>query len=101
LRRGVAWGRYAALPIFLFWLGIVTLIWLFLFGVSDYAAGSYSQAERILTAVMAASCIAGIASIISNRPNVKGSRALLVVCSFAALQLLVMWLSFKPMFANR
>src|SRR5262245_58700583 len=41
--------KWAAIPIFLFWLFIMTLIWLFLLGWSRIASGTYSPTEIAMT----------------------------------------------------
>ena len=38
--RRVEWASFAALPVFLFWFAIMTLIWLYLLGLSSIASGT-------------------------------------------------------------
>jgi len=99
--RRPAIGAYAALPIFVFWLLIVSLIWLFLAGLSTIANGHYTPAEVISTVVMALCCAHGIRRAIpAGRPATLASR-LMTFMVFAALQLAAMWISFSPSIANR
>jgi hypothetical protein len=53
LRRGPSWSPYAALPIFFFWLLLMALIWLHLFGVAHAITGHFSWIEIVLTVFIA------------------------------------------------
>ena len=96
-----AWGAYAAVPIFIFWVGIVILIWLFLLGLSQIANGHYTAIEIVLTFVMAACSVAGVVKSLSlGRPlSVFGRVGAFTL--FAALQVAAMWVSFLRPIANR
>ena len=99
--RRPAIGAYAALPIFVFWLLIVMLIWLFLAGLSTIANGRYTAAEVISTVVMALCCGYGVRRAIpAGRPATLASR-LMTFILFAVSQLAAMWISFSPSIANR
>ena len=89
------------MPIFGFWLAIMSLIWLYLAGISDFASGSYSPSEKILTATIGLSCLCGLVTVVRHRPSVDASVAVGATVGFALLQLAVMWLSFTGIFANR
>ena len=96
-----AMGASAALPIFIFWLLIVTLIWLFLAGLSSIANGHYTTAEIASTIVMAGCCGYGIVrAIAAGRPAPVSARVVLFI-AFAALQFAAMWISFSRSIANR
>ncbi len=95
------WGAYAAVPIFLFWLFIVVLIWLSLLGLSRVASGQYTALEIVATFFMAGFAVFGVgASIAVGRTLRPGVRAMAVVF-FAALQVVAMWVSFLKPIANR
>ena len=99
--RRPAIGAYAALPLFVFWLLIVSLIWLFLAGLSTIANGHYTPAEIISTVVMALCCGYGVRRAIpTGRPATVASR-LMTFFLFAVLQLAAMWISLSPSIANR
>lgn len=99
--RRPAIGAYAALPIFIFWMFIVSLIWLFLAGLSRIANGHYTIPEIISTIVMAACCGYGVIRAIPiGRPSPVGWR-IATFLGFAALQFVAMWISFMPSVANR
>jgi hypothetical protein len=57
IRRKSFWGIYAALPIFVFWLFIMTLIWLFLLGMASAVRGHFTVVEIILRLLIGASSI--------------------------------------------
>ena len=54
-------GAYAAVSLFVFWMVVMVLIWLFLFGLSDIARGQYAPIEVVLTILIAFFCSVGIA----------------------------------------
>lgn len=101
LRRDSALGSYAALPIFAFWLLIMSLIWLYILGLSNFASGTYSPPERVLTVIIGAACLSGIFSFVGRRPQVRLLISIGFVVGFAVLQILAMWLSFHPAIQDR
>jgi hypothetical protein len=99
--RQSTWNAYAALPIFLFWLFIMTLIWLFLLGIARVVTGHFSVAEILLTVLIGLSSIWGTATVIRHHPKTGLVTGLSVFVIFAALQIMAMWLSLTKQFANR
>ena len=94
------WGAYAALPIFLFWIFIVVMIWLFLLGLSHVANGHYTAIEVASTVFMAGLSVSGVVrSVPLGRPLRPIGRVLAVI-SFGALQVAAMWVSFLKPIAN-
>jgi hypothetical protein len=65
VRRRPDWGAYAAIPIFVFWIFIVVLIWLFLLGLSRIANGHYTPIEVLSTFLMMACSIVGVVKSVS------------------------------------
>src|SRR5262245_36684287 len=59
-RRSKAIGSIG-LPLCLFWLGLMGVIWLYLFGVSHTISGHFSPLEIAMTIVVAAAAVIGIA----------------------------------------
>lgn len=100
LHRRLPWAAYAALPIFLFWLFIAALIWMYLLGVSTIASGTYTNEEIFLTVVIGVASVSGIVLVIKNR---RGGWPARITASllFLVLQILAMWLSLRPGWANR
>ncbi len=101
LKGRPVWGAYAALPIFIFWIGIVILIWLFLLGLSRIANGHYTPVEIALTVVMAACSVAGVVKTVSLGRSLSPVGRLTAFVLFAALQVAAMWVSFLRPIANR
>lgn len=101
LSRRSDWGAYAAVPLFLFWLFIVVMIWLFLLGLSRVANGHYTAIEVIATFFMAGFAGAGVVkSIPLGRPVPIIGRVFTVIL-FAIVQVAAMWVSFLKPIANR
>lgn len=99
--RRPAWGSYAAMPVFGFWVVIVALIWLYLLGISTIASGRYTVTEIALTVIIAALSMVGVAmSRRLGRGLAPAGRASAFVM-FGILQVAAMWLSLLPPFANR
>jgi hypothetical protein len=94
-------GAYASLPIFVFWIGIVVLIWLFLLGVSRIANGHFTPIEIVATFFMAAFSLAGAAASIHLGRPLRFARRIMAISLFAILQVAAMWLSFLKPIANR
>jgi len=100
VRRKSIWGVYAALPIFVLWLFIMTLIWLFLLGMASVVRGHFTVVEIILTLLIGASSILGIVAVIRDRTHVEFKISVSVFVLFSALQVVAMWISFKRPFVN-
>jgi hypothetical protein len=101
VKRQSAWGVYAALPIFIFWIFIMMLIWLFLLGIARIVTGHFTIVEIILTILIGLSGIWGIVTVIRYRPNAQFVRGVLVFVLFTVLQIIAMWISFKRPFVTR
>ena len=100
-RRRADYLAYAALPLFVFWLFIVVLIWLFLLGVSRIANGHYTATEIAMTVLMAgSSLVGGVKSVAVGKPLRPLVRVFTFVL-FAALQVVCMMLSLREPFAHR
>lgn len=99
--RRPAIGAYAALPIFMFWTLIVSLIWLFLMGLSRIANGHYTIAEIASTFVMAICCLLGTARAVRLGRAAPIPARILIFVVFAVLQVAAMGISFSPSIATR
>lgn len=87
------WTKWVALPCFVFWLLLMTAIWLYLFGWAHVVSGSFSRTEIAMTLVVGISALAGIAAAIRNRSDVPAWPAIAVILLVAAGQVLAIWLS--------
>ena len=95
------WRRPASIPLFVFWLFIMSLIWLFLLGMARIVTGHFSPTEIALTLVIGIACLVGLGSAIRGGSRVPLWTSLPVFVIFAALQIGAMWLSLRPAFENR
>jgi hypothetical protein len=99
--RARAWTSFAALAVFVFWFGIMSLIWLYLLGIARIVTGTFSRTEIALTLLIGGAALLGIVAVIRGR---QPSSALARGAAFlvaAAIQVGTTWLSVQPMFATR
>ena len=99
-RRSV-WGVVAAVPLFAFWLLIMSGIWLFLLGIARVFPGTFSPIEITLTLVIGTASIAGLAAAYRQNVSTPVAARLVTVIVFAILQFGAMWLSVQPFVARR
>jgi len=99
--RGVRWSHAAALPVFLIWMFLMTLIWLYLLKIAGVITGTFSPTEILLTITIAISSIVGIAFVFRGRDGARWSSRLLGFLVGAVFQIAAVWLSFQPAFARR
>jgi hypothetical protein len=93
--------RWAAFPLLLFWLVLMSVIWMHLLGVAGWLTGTFSPVEIALTVVVAAAALLGIrqASLVpASAARSPGALGTMVVV--AALQLLAFRWSFFPGIAH-
>ena len=94
-------GASISIPVLVFWISMMVLIWLFLLGWSDIAYGTYSPAEVILTFAIASCATLGLSpSFRLGQPVAAWRRTYLAVLA-AAVQSGFMILSFQAPFASR
>lgn len=101
LRRRASWALYAAATIFAFWLIVMTLIWLFLLGLTDVLRGEFSTAEVILTLFIGVWCILGLFNF--SRIAMSASMIARIVASLSAtiLQVAALWASMQTYISHR
>jgi len=91
---------HAAMPIFVFWLGIMILIWLFLLGIANITTGHFTPAEIALTIVIGAASVVGIAAALSVPSTASPVKRAAWFVGFAVFQIAAMWLSLRPSIAG-
>jgi hypothetical protein len=96
-----AWSRFAAMPIFAFWLFIMLLIWLYLLGLASVVTGKFTPAEAGLTVVVGLACVVGLAASARKSPRLNWWTGVAAFLVFGALQVGAMWLSLRPAFESR
>ncbi len=99
--RSASWGPAASLAIFIFWLVIMVLIWLHLFGVAHLITGDFSKIEIVLTVIIGAWCLFGALLSFSEASTTKRNTSVIAFLSAAALQAVALWLSLRPYFVHR
>jgi len=92
-------AKWAGIPVFIFWLAIMTLVWLYLLGISRVAFGTYGQIEIAMTLVVGLASVSGL--IACNFSKFRASRTLLLgAVVLFAVQIGVMTVSLYTPIAN-
>jgi hypothetical protein len=99
-RRSRAAG-WAGLPLFLFWLVLMTFIWLYLLGLSNMVSGHFTRLEIAMTIIVGIGSGAGIVAFSRLKSLLSGWRMATIFIVFAAVQFLCFRLSFLPAIAHR
>lgn len=99
--RGASWAKYAAIPIFAFWLLIMGLIWLYLLGLARIVTGRFTSAEIVLTFAIGLASLGGLAAALRASSSASvAARVAAAAAVSAALQIGAMWLSLRPIFSR-
>lgn len=98
---GVRVARSVAMPVFLFWLSIMVLIWLYLLGWARVFSGHFSHTEIAMTLVIGISCALGIVGCVRGRRSGHWMVAGCVFLLSAGLQWVAFRISFLPGIASR
>ena len=101
LSRRIAWAPYAALAAFVFWLFIMTLIWLFLLGLARVVTGDFTAPEVGLTILVGLASVTGIAAALRVRSTAGRLHRVVAFLAFAGCQVAAMWTSLQPYLATR
>jgi hypothetical protein len=99
--RGSRWTKWAALPCFLFWLLLMTLIWLFLLGWVHILSGTFSPTEIAMTLIVGAASVMGITTSVRTQSGGAPWPAAGLIALVAALQLIALRVSFLPEIGHR
>lgn len=99
-RRSTATG-WTALPLFLFWLVLMSLIWLFLLGVARVVTGTFSPLEIAMTVLVGAASLVGIGGSLRLKSGLTARRAAMLFVVFAAIQFACFRISLLPSIAHR
>ena len=100
LRRSGAAGS-AGLPVFFFWLLLMTVIWSYLLGVSNLLSGHFTQLEVTMTVVVGIASALGIVTFFRLRSHLSGWGMAGIFVVLAAIQFVCFRLSFLPSIAHR
>jgi hypothetical protein len=99
--RNSQWTKSAALPFFIFWAVIMTLIWLFLLGWSRIVKGHYSPTEIAMTIVIGVAAFVGMIFCARMKTQIKFIQAVAVFILTAPAQYVAMYVSLLPQFRSR
>ena len=99
VRRSRSTG-WVSLPLFLFWLGLMALIWSYLLGVSHIINGHFSPLEIAMTVIVGLSSLIGIGMFWSLR-SLSAIKAIGFFVAFAAFQFACLRISLLPSIAHR
>ena len=99
--RRSPWAPAAALPLFVFWFFIMSLIWLWLLGLARIVTGKFSPAEIGLTIVIGLGCAVGGVAALRCRTDRGGVQRAVAFMLFAGLQISAMWVSLQRFIASR
>jgi hypothetical protein len=90
------WAKWAAVPSFLIWLVLMTMIWLFLLGWSHVITGTFSAVEIAMTIVVGVASLVGIVAALRTKTGVSRLAGSGVFVLMGCLQILAMRISFLP-----
>jgi hypothetical protein len=93
-------AKWAALPCFVFWLLLMTLIWLYLLGWARIITGTFSPTEVVMTLIVGVASLTGIAIAVCTRSGVRPWSAVATVILVAALQIAALRVSLLPQVAS-
>jgi hypothetical protein len=99
MRRSV-WSKWAALPCFIVWLFLMSLIWLFLVGWARVISGTFSTIEIAMTLVVGACAVIGIVLALRMNTGLRALGASAVFFGMLLLQVVALRISFLPGIAH-
>jgi hypothetical protein len=93
--------KWVALPCLVFWLLVMTAIWIFLLGWARIVSGTFSPTEIAMTMVVGMASITGIVRAVGMRSGVRMWSAIATTLLIGASQVATFRLSFLPQIAHR
>lgn len=99
LRRS-EWGKWTALPCFLFWFAVMSLIWLFLLGWAHVLSGDFTRIEIALTLIIGLCSVIGAVSALKVKTQTSALGACAAFAGILILQLLALRISLLPAIAH-
>jgi hypothetical protein len=94
-------ASWVALPLFLFWLILMVLIWCYLLGIAQLISGHFSPIEIAMTIIVGMACVAGIAGFVRFRSSLSPQYAAILFILAGAIQFICFRISFLPGIAHR
>ncbi len=100
--RNSAFAKWAALPCFVFWLALMTAIWLYLLGWARLISGTFSATEIAMTIIVGLASVVGIVdSAVPKSPRVRAIAVIATVSLVLVLQVAAFRVSLLPQIAHR
>jgi hypothetical protein len=99
--RGVRVSRWVVLPMFLFWLLVMVLIWLFLLGWAHVVSGHFIPTEIYMTVIIGIASFIGIVACIRRGGGGKPIPAIAAFFLGALLQFMAFRVSLLPGITTR
>ncbi len=100
LRRSNVAG-WAGLPVFVFWLVLMTFIWLYLLGISHVLSGHFSPWEITMTAIVGVAAVAGVGAFARLRSSLSALSRIGMFILLGVVQFACFRISFLPAIAHR
>ncbi len=91
---------WVGLPLFVFWLLLMSLIWSYLLGISNLLSGHFSPIEITMTIIVGVASVAGIVSFFRFRSFLSPWSAAGLFVVMAVIQFLCFRVSFLPAIAH-
>ncbi len=99
--RGSAAVKWMALPMFIFWLLLMALIWLFLLGLPSPLSGHFNAIEIAMTIVVGTASLVGIWAALRVSPGMSIATGAALFVGAATLQAICFRVSLLPAIAHR
>jgi len=94
-------AKWVAIPFFVFWLCMMTLIWLFLLGWAHVISGHFSPIEIAMTLIVGVASIVGFINGLRTRTNTSAVTAVAIFLLSFAVQVATFFISFTSSIAHR
>lgn len=98
-RRSSA-ASWATLPLFLFWLILMAVIWSYLLGFSQLLSGNFSRVETAMTVIVGTASVIGIASFARFKSSLPALSAGAWFVIMGVIQFACFRVSFLPAIAH-
>lgn len=98
--RRSPWSKWTALPCFLFWLFLMTLIWLSLLGWAHVMSGTFSPIETAMTFIVGICSVVAIILSIRIKTGTRAINASLLFLFMVIIQVAAVRISFLPTLAH-
>jgi len=99
--RRSRFAGWIGLPLFLFWLLIMALIWMFLLGIAHVFSGSFTPWEIAMTIVVVGGCVAGVAATLRGHSSISLMQKAAIFILLGVIQFVCFRISFLPVIAHR